>query len=171
MKLTTATKFCHRFGTGLKAGMDLLQLLGSESSHESSRHQRAVAKLAQGARRGEQLSKMMAEDKYFPPLMTAMIRVGEETGKLEHTLLTLSEHYQQQLATRRAFVSSLTFPALQLAAGIGVISILIYLMGVLSPPSGGEMTDLLGFGLRGGSGVLWFWFYIALFFTIVGAMI
>jgi type II secretory pathway component PulF len=86
-------------------------------------------------------------------------------------LLTLGEHFQHQLTTRRWFLSSIAWPALQLAAGIGVISLLIFLLGVLTPAGGGQMTDVLGFGLRGGSGVLWFWFYIAIFFGILAAMV
>lgn len=157
MKLTNASKFCYRFGTGLKAGADLMKLLSSEASHGPEVQRQAMAKVAAGAKRGELLSTMMAQDKFFPPLMTAMIRVGEETGKLEHTLLTLSEHYQQQLATRRAFISSVAWPSLQLFAGVGVISLLILIMGMF------DMADVLGFGLRGVSGVLWLWFYLLLF--------
>lgn len=171
MKLTTASKFCHRLGTGLKAGADLMKLLNSEASQGGAKHQRAISKLAEGAKRGELLSTVMAQDKYFPSLMTAMIRVGEETGKLEHTLLTLSEHYQQQLATRRWFISSIAWPALQLAAAIGIISLLILVMGMLTPAGGGKMPDLLGFGLYGGEGVLWFWFYLLIFFGLLAFMV
>ncbi len=171
MKLTHASKFCYRLGTGLKAGADLLRLLGSEASHGPAAQQRAMAKVAAGAKHGESLSKMMAEDKFFPTLLTSMIRVGEETGKLEHTLLTLSEHYQQQLTTRRAFISSIAWPLIQLVAGIGVISLLIWIMGVLTPAGGGQMADVLGFGLRGTSGVLWFWLYLSIVFGAIGLMI
>ncbi len=171
MNLTTAIKFCHRLGTGLKAGADLLKLLDSEANQGSQSHRQAMLELARGANDGQSLSSVMAQQKYFPRLMAAMVRVGEETGRLEHTLLTLSEHYQHQLTTRRWFISSITWPALQLAAGIGVISLLIYLLGVLAPAGGGQMTDVLGFGLRGGSGVLWFWSYIAIFFGFVAAIV
>ena len=171
MNLTTAIKFCHRLGTGLKAGADLLKLLDSEANQGSHSHRQAMLELAHGANDGQSLSSVMAQQKYFPRLMAAMVRVGEETGRLEHTLLTLSEHYQHQLTTRRWFISSITWPALQLAAGIGVISLLIYLLGVLTPAGGGQMTDVLGFGLRGGSGVLWFWSYIAIFFGFVAAIV
>ena len=55
-----------------------------------------------------------------------------------------------------------------LTAAICVISLLIYLMGILTPPGGGQMTDLLGWGLRGGTGVLIFWGYLLTFFGILG---
>jgi type II secretory pathway component PulF len=172
MTLVAAAKFCHRLGTGLKAGADLLKLLNSEALHGSARQRQAMLKLAEGAKQGEQLSTVMeAEKSYFPPLLTTMTRVGEATGKLEHTLLTLSEYFDQQLKTRRSFLSSIAWPTLQLVASIGVISLVIYIMGILTPAGGGEMTDILGLGLRGGSGVLWFWFYLTIFFGALALMV
>jgi type II secretory pathway component PulF len=100
-----------------------------------------------------------------------MTRVGEATGRLERALLSLGEHYQHQLATRRMFVQSIAWPMLQLIAGILVLSLLIYLMGVLVPAGGGQMADVLGFGLRGGTGVLKFWLYLAIFFGTIALLV
>ncbi len=172
MNLKAAEQFCYRFGTGLKAGADLLKLLGSEASQGSARQRQAMAMLADGAKRGEQLSTLMEQQKsFFPPLMTAMTRVGEATGRLERALLALGEHYQHQLMTRRMFIQSIAWPMLQLIAGIGVISLLIYVMGVLVPAGGGQMADILGFGLYGGKGVLKFWLYLAIFFGGLGLVV
>ena len=171
MKLPTASKFTYRLGTGLKAGADLVRLLQSEAGMGPPRQREAMQKLIEGVKRGEQLSAVMTQDEYFPRVMAAMTRVGEETGQLERTLLALSEHYQRQITTRRWFLNSISWPLLQLVAGILIISLLIYLMGVLKPSTGGEMTDILGFGLRGGSGVLWFWLYLAVFFGLLGLLI
>lgn len=170
MKLSAAATFCHRFGTGLKAGADLVRLLQSEANNASGAQRNAILKLVQGAKNGEHLSDVMEEEKFFPPLMTAMVRVGEATGRMERALLTLADHYQHQLKSRRLFIQSIAWPALQLIAAILIISLLIYLMGILTPAGGGQMTDLLGFGLRGGSGVLKFWMYLAVVFGILGLM-
>lgn len=167
MKLSTAEKFCHRLGTGLKAGADLMRLLASEANQGSPRHRQAITTVAEKVKRGEQISDAMSEDPYFPKLMVTMLRVGEETGKLERTLFTLNEHFQHQIATRRWFISSITWPALQLVGAIGVLSLLILIMGIM----GERMSDVLGFGLRGTSGVLWFWFYISIVFGIIGLMV
>ena len=171
MKLQTAAKFCYRLGTGLKAGADLVRLLQSEASMGSTKHRAAISRLVQGAKSGSSLSDIMHETSYFPRLMTSIVRVGEETGKVELALLTLSRHYEHQIATRRSFLGSVAWPTLQLVAGILIISLLIYLMGILSPSGGGQMTDILGFGLRGGSGVLWFWFYLAVVFLLIASVI
>lgn len=170
MSFSAAAAFCYRFGTGLHAGADILVLLESETRIGSARQQAAVKQLIVGVKKGEQLHVLMGQDQFFPPLMTAMVRVGELTGKLEYLLSLLSEHYQRQQQLRRGFLASIAYPAFLLGSGITVISILIYLMGILTPPGGGQMTDLLGLGLRGGTGVLVFWGYLLFFFAIIGGV-
>ena len=165
MKLTTASKFTYRLGTGLKAGADLVRLLQSEAGMGPASQRAAMQELVDGVKRGEAMSAVMSGDPYFPRMMTAITLVGEETGKLERSMLTLSEHFQHQITTRRWFLNSIAWPALQLIAAIGVISLLILIMGMF------DMADVLGMGLRGASGVLWFWFYLALFFGAIGLMV
>jgi type II secretory pathway component PulF len=163
MKLSAASQFCYRLGTGLKAGADLLKILHSEASHGPSNQRRAMSMLAEGAKKGEQLSDIMKGNKwFFPPLMAAMTRVGESTGRMERALLSLSEHYKRQLETRRLFLRSIAWPLIQLIASIGIVSLLIYLIGVLVPAGGGQMADVLGFGLAGPSGVLTLWTYVGM---------
>ncbi|QDT09076.1 Type II secretion system protein F [Planctomycetes bacterium K23_9] len=172
MGLAAAATFCRRLGISLKAGADLLAVLDSESKHGPKKHREAMQMLRQGAKEGRQLSETMkSRDKYFPPLLISMTRVGEATGRIERTLLTLADHYDQQLKLRRSFVSSIIWPGIQLFGGIAAISLLIWIMGILRPATGGQMTDILGFGLRGPKGVLIFWAYIGGFFAIIGALI
>jgi len=172
MKLKSARDFCRRFGVGLKAGADLLRLLESESRHGPPRQRAAMIELRERASGGSSLADGMAASKrFFPPLMITMTRVGESTGRLERTLLSLSEHYEQQVTLRQNFLRAIAWPVVQLVAAIGVVSLLIMLMGMLTPGTGGEMMDLLGFGLRGPSGVLIFWGYIAVACALVGGAI
>lgn len=172
MKLASAAQFCHRMGVGLDAGADLIMLLNSEAKHGSGPQRRAIRILSDAASAGEQLhTAMKREHPFFPPLMIAMTRVGEETGRLERSLLSLASHYEHQQKIRREFLGSIAFQVLQLFGAILVISLLILIMGMLTAPGGGEMADILGFGLRGTSGVMWFWFYIAIVLGIVFAAI
>ena len=171
MKLETASKFTYRLGTGLKAGADLIKLLQVESSLGSSKHRASISELLRGSKAGQSLSDIMEGHSYFPRVMTSVVRVGEETGKVESALLTLSRHYEHRIATRRAFLSAIAWPILQLIAGIMIVSLMIYLLGILTAGGGGAMPDILGFGLRGPSGVLWFWLYLSIFFGILTAIL
>jgi type II secretory pathway component PulF len=163
MGLKAAAKFSHRFATSHKAGVDIVRLLKTEAAVGPAHQKRAMMELAHGASRGDQVHVLMRKQKpYFPVLLTAMTAVGEETGKLDRALFILADHLQKRLDTRNKFVRSIAWPMLQLFAGIMVLSLVIYIMGILTPAGGGQMTDILGLGLRGGSGVLWLWFYVGI---------
>jgi type II secretory pathway component PulF len=171
MGISAAGSFCRRMGIGVRAGVDLLRLLETESKYGTARQREAISQVLESVKSGFQISDAMKQQgKFFPRLLILMTRVGETSGTLERTFLTLADHYEHQVSLRRQFISSITWPMIQLVLGLGVISLVIYLMGILTPVSGGEMTDILGLGLRGGSGVLVFWAYIACFVAILWAI-
>ncbi|MEO1527352.1 MAG: type II secretion system F family protein [Planctomycetota bacterium] len=167
MGLKPAGAFCRRMGVGLRAGADLLRLLTSESNYGPPRQREAIAYVLDGVKQGGEISTLMKERRYFPKLMVTLTRVGEQTGKLERTFLTLAAHYENQAALRRQFLSSIAWPMIQLFLGLCVISIVIWIMGILTPAGGGEMIDILGFGLRGSSGVLIFWCYVGVVVAVL----
>lgn len=172
MNLKSCRDFCRRFGIAVRAGADLLKLLESEAKYGPARQRVAMNKLRDGAKTGHSLAETMKKaDGFFPPLLIAMTRVGETSGRLERTMLMLAEHYEQQVQLKNGFIRAIAWPGLQLFAAIGVISLLIWLMGILKSGTGGPMNDILGFGLVGTSGVLWFWAYIGTFFACVAAAI
>ncbi|MEO1618334.1 MAG: type II secretion system F family protein [Planctomycetota bacterium] len=172
MGINAAGSFSRRMGIGLRAGANLLRLLETESRAGSGRQQHALTQLLEAVKEGYSMSEaMQSQGRFFPSLMISLTRVGESTGKLERTFLTLADHFENQVRLRRQFFSSIAWPAIQLTLGLGVISLFIYLLGILRPSTGGEMTDMLGFGLRGGRGVLIFWAYIACVLAIIGSMI
>lgn len=163
IKLKESGPFCQRFGTGLKAGADLIQLLNAEAKHGRPAHREAMMFLSERAMKGELLSTSMEQKPYFSSLLVSMTRVGEETGRLERTLLMLAEHFGNQLELKRSFIKSITWPCLQLFGAIVVVSILIMLMDIL------PIGDILGLGLKGTDGIIKFWGILAIFFGLIYA--
>ena len=154
MKLTEAVKFCQRFGTGLRSGVDVLRLLEIEARQGPPPQQRAMRRLIAELKNGEEVGAAMSKDIFFPPTLSSLMVAGDESGKVDRALTLLATHFESRLTTRRQFFASITLPLLQLFAAIMIIALLIYLMGILTPAGGGEMADVLGLGLRGGSGAL-----------------
>lgn len=172
MPLGSAANFCRRFGTGLRAGLDVLRLLQGEAKHGSERQRAAMQQLRQAIAAGEPLHvAMQQQGRYFPPLLIAMVHAGELTGKLDQTLLTLAEHFEQRVRLRRDFLRRISWPMLQLFLAVNILAILIYLLGVLSPPTGGQMFDPTGFGLRGAGGALRFYGYVLSVVAVIAAAI
>ena len=90
---------------------------------------------------------------YFPDLFVDMASVAEQTGSLPEVLLSLSEHYENNLRLRKDFLSQITWPVIQLTAAVLIIALMIYVLGWVSDQGGGKELDILGWGLLGGAGV------------------
>lgn len=172
MGLAAAMEFSRRVGTAFRAGVDIVSLCRAESRHGNGRHQQVMTEVADAVAHGSALADAMqqAGSKYFPRLLLSMVHVGEQTGRLEQTLLQMAEHYRNQLSLRRLFLLGIAWPAVQLIAAIFVIGLLIWLIGTLQPAGGGEMFDPTGFGLRGTGGAMIYFAWVALIFSALALL-
>ncbi len=83
----------------------------------------------------------------------------------------MSRYYRDLRETRGSFLKQIIWPMIQCVIAIAVISLLIWLMGVLFTDPSNRDLDPLGFGLRGVSGVLTFWAYIAVAVAIMAVIV
>ena len=70
--------------------------------------------------RGEGLSRPMAKRELFLPLMTQMVRVGEETGNLDNTLDTVADSFEMEAADKTAAAIALIQPVMTIIIGLVV---------------------------------------------------
>ncbi len=71
--------------------------------------------------RGEGLSRPMSHRKVFLPLMVQMIAVGEETGRLDTSLITVAESYEMEAEDRTRLAIGLIQPTMTIVIG-GVVT-------------------------------------------------
>jgi len=85
-------------------------------------------------KQGQSLAGPLAEMTQFPPFAVHMIRVGEETGRLEEILLQVATIYERetQVSIKRSL--ALLEPVLILVLGViiaaVIISILMAILGI-----------------------------------------
>lgn len=79
---------------------------------------------------GKTISDSLSRHSEFPPLVTQMVRVGEQTAQLDNILLKLAVFYEKEVDTKVATLSSLLEPIIMLILGLGVG---ILVAGVLMP--------------------------------------
>lgn len=140
---------CRRVALSIDAGLDDRAIWQREAQRARPACRGPLTRVYEAICAGESITRALAEtDGFFPPLTLRMVEAGEVSGKLPKVLERLADHYEHQLRLRRTLLAGIAWPLIQLAAAIVVVGLLIYVMGVI----GG--TDLLGFGLRGGSGVV-----------------
>jgi len=144
-------------GTMLHSGVGLLKALSVlEKQQRTKTAQAAIRQISQDVRKGMDLASAFKEHgRYFPELMVDMIGVAEQTGKLPEVLSGLADHYENLVRLRRAFISAIAWPVLQLLAAIFIIAGLILVLGwIAQSQQGQERFDPLGFGLHGETGAL-----------------
>lgn len=75
--------------------------------------------------KGEGLSRPMAKNPLFLPMMVQMVKVGEETGSLDTSLLAVAENYETEAQDKTKSLISLIQPVMTLiiAAVVGVIAL------------------------------------------------
>ena len=91
-----AGRFTRTLSTLLGNGVSLLTAMDIAKEIVSNRIiAQGLTRVATRVRRGEGLSRPLAEADVFPGLTNQLIRVGEETGRLEHMLEQLAEIYDR----------------------------------------------------------------------------
>jgi len=92
-----------------------------------------IAKIADGAKRGEGVSRPMREAGVFPGLAIHLVEVGEETGRLDTMLLQVADVYEKDVKTSIKALTSVFEPAIILVMGIIVGTVVLsMLMAIFS---------------------------------------
>jgi len=81
---------------------------------------KALGDVEQDMLKGEGLAAPMRKRRVFLPLMVEMTKVGEETGNLDGTLITVAENYEIEAASRTETMISMIEPVMTIAMGLGV---------------------------------------------------
>ena len=79
--------------------------------------------------KGGSLTVPIARSKYYPPIVSSMIAVGEETGNLDVVLEKVAVYYKQEVNTATENLSGLLEPVFLIIMGvtIGFIALAIYM--------------------------------------------
>jgi len=120
--------FARMLSTLLTGGLPLVPSLETASRSISSRRvSRAVLTSVGTVREGKSLADSLAKTGIFPDLATEMITVGEQTGALPQMLNSMSEFFEDDVATALAAALALIEPAILIVMGVVVVFILISL--------------------------------------------
>jgi type IV pilus assembly protein PilC len=124
------SRFCRTLGTLLQSGvpiMQALEIVGKASGNEVVAE--TVNKVRESVREGESIAVPLQLSGLFPPLVTQMVAVGEETGNLDGMLSKISDFYDTEVEYMLASLTSLLEPILILVMGfiVGFIVISVFL--------------------------------------------
>jgi len=162
-------QLCHRLAIEIEAGIDARKIWTKETERAKGHAQRQFAFISKAINRGESLrDALKGTGEFFPVLFREMVAVGEHTGRLDAIFAQLAEHYQQRLKLRRQFLAAITWPMVELAAAVGVIGFLIWILGVIREMNQNQGNfDPLGLGLYGNRGLAIYLAFVGIVVAIV----
>jgi len=126
----------HRFSNGLsmllKSGVPILYSLEVVSKAVANKiYEGIIIQAKNKVREGDSLGSILElYSQEFPPFVTNMIKVGEESGSLPNMLGHLAEYYQEKVETVVERLPYIVEPAIILTVG-GVIGIIV--LGMFLP--------------------------------------
>jgi type IV pilus assembly protein PilC len=121
-------KFSRTLSTLVKSGVQILnalEIVGKTAGNKIIENAVDEARIA--IRQGEPIASPLAKSGVFPPLVTRMVGVGEQTGQLEKMLSKIADFYEEQVDAAVSGLTSIIEPLVIAFLGIVVGGIVISL--------------------------------------------
>jgi general secretion pathway protein F len=133
MKLIIS-RFARTFGTLLQSGVPIIEAIRiSRDVIDNDTISKRLVTVEEGVSKGRGLAVPLRESGVFPGIVTQMVTVGEEAGRLEETFLLIADRFETETKSLIKRFVSLFEPALILIMGLVVGFIVIsMLIGIFS---------------------------------------
>lgn len=119
-------RFTRTFSALIGAGVAVLEALDvTARAVGNDLYQESLQKASKRVKEGEVLSKIIAEDEtLYPPIVSQMLTVGEETGQTDQVLVKVADFYEEEVDTAIASISSTIEPVMIVFMGgmVGLIA-------------------------------------------------
>jgi type IV pilus assembly protein PilC len=114
-------KFARTLGTLIKSGVPILDALETVAKTSGNLViERAVNNARDSVREGKTLTQPLRESKVFPPMVTQMINVGEETGAIDAMLSKIADFYEDEVDAAVEGLTSIIEPILIVFLGVTI---------------------------------------------------
>jgi type II secretory pathway component PulF len=109
------TEFCHLISHHVRAGADMrLALAEASISASTTRLRMLCARLKRAVERGDTLAQAIDNTHVFPSMLSQLVVVGQETGRLGAILATAAAQFEQMQQLRKALLRAMVYPAIVL---------------------------------------------------------
>lgn len=111
-------------------------LLKSADVVGNTLYKEAISLVAKRVEKGISIGDAMEASPLFPPIIVEMVKIGEQTGKLDASLMKVSEYFEREVEDKVKVMSTLLEPVIMvlLAIGVGflIISIITPIYNLIS---------------------------------------
>ena len=137
---STSASFARTISTLVSAGVPLSEALEiTGRSLNNVLFTRALRDAKQKVEQGSNLSEPIEACGLFPPMVSQMIRIGEETGNIDGMLTKAAEYYEEEVEIATGSLTSMLEPLIIVVLGVivGFLVLALY-MPMMSMYSGME---------------------------------
>jgi len=130
VRKVTMARFSRTLSTLVAAGVDIIKAL--EITGQTAGNwvvEEALAGVRQKVHEGVPIAQPLIENPVFPPMVSQMVKIGEETGELEKMLTKIADFYEEEVDAAVSSLTSIIEPLMMIGVGImvGIILIAMYL--------------------------------------------
>lgn len=126
-------RFARTFGSLMSSGISVLEALNSTATAlGNTTFKEGLLSVAKQVKAGKPVSEPLKNMSIFPPIVSQMVAVGEETGKMDEILIKLAGFYEKEVDSVVAGITSIIEPLLIMVLGGMVGFIVISVFGPLS---------------------------------------
>ncbi len=119
------SRIADNFATMLISGVNVVEAVDITASVvDSPIYEAILRQVGDDVKGGSSISDALARHEEIPGIMSAMVKVGEETGKLGDILATLAKFYQREVSTAVDTLVDLIEPLMIVVLGLGVGTLL-----------------------------------------------
>ncbi len=124
------SRFSRTLGTLITSGVPILQAIDiTGQAAGNSVIEKAMKEVEVSVKEGQSITEPLRKEPVFPPMVTQMISVGEETGSLDAMLSKIADFYEDEVNASVKSLTSILEPILMLFVGalVGTVVISMYL--------------------------------------------
>ncbi len=119
IRKVSLSRFCRTYAILMRSGVPILKTLEIVGSAAGNTFvERACKNISKHISAGGQVSEVVADDPYFPPMVKHMTRAGEQTGNVDGMLVKVADFYDAEVDTLVAALTSLMEPLLITFLGV-----------------------------------------------------
>lgn len=126
LKIVYLSRFAGNLATLISGGLPIAQALEITAEITGNRtYQDIILKSREGVRKGVPISAVLGDyPDVFPPMFNQMVQVGEKTGTLDKTLMSIVVFYQKEVDRQTNILLSVLEPVLIVFLGLVVAGLM-----------------------------------------------
>ena len=114
-------EFTRTLGMLVGAGVHILDSLNIlVESLGNIHYQEALKEITKKVEKGLPLGQLFAQYQIFPPILSQMVKVGEETGRMDESLIKLSSYFESESDHTVKGLTTAIEPLIMVILGVGV---------------------------------------------------